>query len=142
MEIKEAILDIELSMVKDFLASFDLRYESDIDKTLYIEEDGKIIASISKAKDLIQACAESGADFVKFQWVYADEILHPNTGFVSLPGGNIRLYDRFKQLELTIDFYAEVKDYAKSCGCGFICSPFGLRSLKELISINPDAITM
>ena len=38
MEIKEAILDIELSMVKDFLASFDLRYESDIDKTLYIEE--------------------------------------------------------------------------------------------------------
>lgn len=96
--------------------------------------------SISKAKDLIQACAESGADFVKFQWVYADEILHPNTGFVSLPGGNIRLYDRFKQLELTIDFYAEVKDYAKSCGCGFICSPFGLRSLKELISINPDAI--
>ena len=42
MEIKEAILDIELSMVKDFLASFDLRYESDIDKTLYIEEDGNV----------------------------------------------------------------------------------------------------
>ena len=57
MEIKEAILDIELSMVKDFLASFDLRYESDIDKTLYIEEDGKIIASISKAKDIIKCLA-------------------------------------------------------------------------------------
>ena len=96
--------------------------------------------NISKAKELIQAAAYAGADFVKFQWVYADEILHPDTGIVTLPGGQIRLYDRFKQLELPVEFFAEVKAYAKSCGCGFICSPFGLRSLKELLSINPDAI--
>lgn len=61
MEIKEAILDIELSMVKDFLASFDLRYESDIDKTLYIEENGKIIATVSKAKDIIKCLAISSS---------------------------------------------------------------------------------
>ena len=59
MEIKEAILDIEINQVKIFLASFDLRYEQDIDKTLYIEENGKIIATISKAKDIIKCLAIS-----------------------------------------------------------------------------------
>ena len=59
MEIKEAILDIEITQVKNFLASFDLRYENDIDKTLYIEENGKIIATISKAKDIIKCLAIS-----------------------------------------------------------------------------------
>ena len=29
MELKEAILDIEVSQVKDFLASFELKYEND-----------------------------------------------------------------------------------------------------------------
>ena len=33
MEIKEAILDIEINQVKRFLASFNLRYEENIDKT-------------------------------------------------------------------------------------------------------------
>ena len=59
MEIKEAILDIEINQVKDFLASFGLRYEDDIDKTLYIEENGKIIATISKTKDIIKCLAIS-----------------------------------------------------------------------------------
>lgn len=59
MEIKEAILDIEIEQVKIFLASFGLRYEQDIDKTLYIEENGKIIATISKAKDIIKCLAIS-----------------------------------------------------------------------------------
>lgn len=59
MEIKEAILDIEIKQVKIFLASFDLRYESDIDKTIYIEENGKIIATVSKAKDIIKCLAIS-----------------------------------------------------------------------------------
>ena len=59
MEIKEAILDIEINKVKVFLASFNLRYEQDIDKTLYIEENDKIIATISKSKDIIKCLAIS-----------------------------------------------------------------------------------
>jgi sialic acid synthase SpsE len=35
--------------------------------------------SAAKARELVDAAAESGADCVKFQIVYADEILHPNT---------------------------------------------------------------
>lgn len=96
--------------------------------------------SFEKAKELIYACKESGADSVKFQWVYADEILHPNTGFVNLPGGKISLYNRFKDLEVKPEFFQKCLEYTHSLKMKFICSPFGLRSLKELCQIKPDAI--
>ena len=35
--------------------------------------------SYEKARVLIDTAADAGADAVKFQWVYADEILHPDT---------------------------------------------------------------
>ena len=57
---------------------------------------------LDKAYSLIDAAAEAGADAIKFQWVYADEILHPLTGFVDLPTGRIPLYERFRQLERRI----------------------------------------
>lgn len=96
--------------------------------------------SIEKARALVDAAADSGADTIKFQWVYADEILHPKTGFVKLPTGNIPLYDRFRQLECPVSFYKEMIDYVHSKGCKFCCSPFGLRSLKELLDLKPDYV--
>ncbi|MBP5463909.1 MAG: N-acetylneuraminate synthase family protein, partial [Treponema sp.] len=96
--------------------------------------------SLDKACALIDAAAEAGADCVKFQWVYADEILHPDTGFVTLPGGAVRLYDRFRELEVDASFFASCRDYAREKGLLFACSPFGLRSLKELAALRPDAI--
>ena len=96
--------------------------------------------SLEKAYQLIDAAAEAGADSVKFQWVYAHEILHPNTGLVQLPGGSIPLYERFQRLEVPASFFQQVQEYAKSKGCQFICSPFGLKSLEELVALNPDAI--
>ncbi|GHV78253.1 spore coat protein [Spirochaetia bacterium] len=93
--------------------------------------------STAKARELVDAAADSGADCVKFQIVYADEILHPNTGEVALPGGRIRLYDRFKQLECDIGFYGDLKDYAESRGLLFLASPFGIRSARELRSLKP-----
>lgn len=96
--------------------------------------------SIQKAKQLVDAAVESGADTVKFQWVYADEILHPDTGFVQLPTGKIPLYQRFCELECTSDFYNELHDYVHKKGAKFCCSPFGIKSLEQLLSINPDFV--
>lgn len=93
-----------------------------------------------KAFELIDCAVSSGCDAVKFQWVYADEILHPKTGFVNLPTGKIPLYERFKQLECSPEFYEKMKNYAHSKGVKFICSPFGIKSLHELIEIKPDFI--
>ena len=93
--------------------------------------------SIQKAKELIAAAKESGADAVKFQIVYADEILHPDTGFVELPTGRIPLYERFKDLECSIDFYTELAHYTQQQGLLFSASAFGLRSADELRQLNP-----
>ncbi len=96
--------------------------------------------NLQNAYSLIDEAVNSGADCVKFQWVYADEILHPKTGFVELPTGKISLYDRFKQLEVSPDFFKKVKEYVHSRGKHFMCSPFGEKSLNELFAIKPDYI--
>lgn len=85
-----------------------------------------------KARELASAAIEAGADCVKLQHVYADEIIHPETGLVPLPGGPTRLYDRFKAVETGPDFVGRVKDYVESLGAEFLCTPFGLRSAREL----------
>jgi sialic acid synthase SpsE len=95
---------------------------------------------LAKAKEMAQAAAEAGADCIKLQMVFADEILHPNTGEVTLPGGRIRLYDRFKQLEMPPGFYAELKTYIESLGLLFLCTPFGLKSAKILRELQPKIV--
>ena len=96
--------------------------------------------SFEKACSLVDAAADAGADTIKFQWVYASEILHPLTGLVHLPTGDIPLYERFRQLECPFDFYKKISDYVHSKGCKFCCSPFGLRSLQELLELKPDYV--
>ncbi len=96
--------------------------------------------SFEKAKQLVLAASSSGADCIKFQWVYADEILHPKTGMVQLPTGNIPLYQRFKQLEVSSIFFEDAMNFVHSLNKDFMCSPFGIRSLEELFALKPDFI--
>jgi sialic acid synthase SpsE len=98
------------------------------------------LGDINRAKELVGAAAEAGADCAKVQIVYADEILHPNTGTVPLPGGDTKLYDVFKKLEVKIDFYAEIKAYTESKGLLFLATPFGMKSTDELFSLSPRFI--
>jgi sialic acid synthase SpsE len=91
-----------------------------------------------RAAELVAAAAESGADCAKFQCVFADEILHPRTGSVPLPGGSIRLYDRFKSLELDASFYAEAKAEVERRGMIFLCTPFGLESARLLRALGVE----
>jgi len=97
-------------------------------------------ADMVKAKEMVCAAAETGADCVKFQMVFADEILHPNTGEVTLPGGKIRLYDRFKTLETPVEFYAEIKEFVESKGLLFLCTPFGMKSAALLRKLQPKIV--
>ncbi|MCL2128185.1 MAG: N-acetylneuraminate synthase family protein [Treponema sp.] len=116
--------------------------------TVYDRRNPLIIAELGtshggdlqKARELASAAAEAGASCVKLQMVFADEILHPNTGEVSLPGGRIRLYDRFRQLEKPPEFYAEIKDYIESLGLLFLCTPFGLKSAGILHKLKPKIV--
>ena len=93
-----------------------------------------------KAEELIEAAFEAGADCIKFQIVYAREILHPNTGEVLLPGGKTRLYDKFLDLECPPSFYAKMKELVEKKGLIFLCTPFGLKSARELYDLKPKCI--
>jgi len=93
-----------------------------------------------KASELINAAKEAGADCIKFQMVFADEILHPATGNVILPGGSIALYERFKKLELPLSFFAELKEKVEKAGLIFLCTPFGLQSARAINSLKPQCI--
>jgi sialic acid synthase SpsE len=95
---------------------------------------------IAKARELIAASAESGADCAKFQCVFADEILHPATGVVPLPGGEIRVYDRFRALEADEGFYRALKEECESRGLLFLCTPFGLGSARLLRRIGAGVL--
>lgn len=86
----------------------------------------------SKARDLILAAAEAGADCAKFQVVFADEIIHPLTGELNLPGGRVRLYDKFREVEQDADFYRFCKEETEAAGMVFLASPFGVRSAQIL----------
>ena len=91
-----------------------------------------------KAEELITAASEAGVDCVKFQYVIADEIIHPKTGNVSLPGGDIPLYTRFLALERPLSFYSELKRITEDNNLFFLCTPFGIQSARNLQQIGVE----
>ncbi|MDX9799782.1 MAG: N-acetylneuraminate synthase family protein [Spirochaetia bacterium] len=92
--------------------------------------------SLEKGFTLIEKAAESGADCVKFQVVFADEILHPLCGRVKLPGGNTGLYEKFKELERDEEFFLKLKQETEKCGIKFLATPFGIKSARLLKNIG------
>ena len=96
--------------------------------------------SIQKAFELIDAAREAGADCVKFQYVIADEIVHPKAGAFPLLGKSVDIYRRFRALEQPFAFYEELNDYCRRTGILFLCSPFGPQSARQLLSLKPAAV--
>jgi sialic acid synthase SpsE len=106
-------------------------------KTFIIAEIGTSHGGdLSKAAKLILGAKDSGADCAKFQVVFADEIIHKNTGLVKLPGGDTPLYSMFKCLEMDLNFYKELKRLTEIEGLIFMASPFGRQSAQILEEIE------
>ncbi len=95
---------------------------------------------LTHARELVAAAAESGADCAKFQLIIADEIIHPCTGAVELPGGAVSLYDRFKQLEQPLWFYQECAAACERHHIAFLCTVFGPKSLALLSTVQPKRV--
>jgi sialic acid synthase SpsE len=95
---------------------------------------------LDRARELIDAAVEAGAECIKFQLVHAEEILHPRAGTVPLPSGSVALFDQFRALERSMDFYAALKEHTESAGALFLCSPFGIRSARELKDLGCKAL--
>jgi len=95
---------------------------------------------LDHARRLIDAAVSAGAECLKFQLVHAEEILHPRSGRVELPGGSVALYDQFRALERGQEFYAALKEHTEAAGALFLCSPFGIRSARELRDLGCSAL--
>lgn len=59
MEIKETVLKCEKEAVKAFLSSFGLKYREDAELTIYAEEKGEIVGTVSHCGNVIMCLAVS-----------------------------------------------------------------------------------
>lgn len=82
--------------------------------------------SIDKARKLIDAATEAGADAVKFQLFRAD-ILQPKSS---------ELYDIFKSVELNADWVPDLARHAQERGLHFSASAFDMESLGVLEKVG------
>ncbi|MFP4642874.1 MAG: N-acetylneuraminate synthase family protein [Spirochaetales bacterium] len=96
--------------------------------------------SLESASRLLDEVAAAGFDCAKFQWIIADEILHPDTGYVHLPGGAVALYDRFRALEREAAFYGQLKRLCSERDIDFLCTAFGPGSLEMLLKLGVNAV--
>ena len=81
---------------------------------------------------LVKAAAAAGADAVKFQVVYVDELAQP---------GNVH-YDIFRRLEMPEPDWRRVRTYAREAGIDFLADVFGARSLEVARGIGVDGIKL
>ena len=91
-------------------------------------------------KELIDAAASAGATCVKFQAVFADEIVHPAAGTIRLPGGGTEIHKVFRSLERDEGFYDGLKAYAEQRGVIFLCTAFGVASASLLARVGVVAM--
>ncbi len=95
---------------------------------------------LERARELIRYARDAGADCIKFQAIIADEIVHPAAGSIRLPGGEVPIWERFRALEQSRDFYVALKEASEQQGLLFLCSPFGRESAAMLLSLGVAAI--
>jgi N,N'-diacetyllegionaminate synthase len=98
---------------------------------------------INLAKKLIKAAAKSGADAVKFQTFTADSIATKTAGKAAYQkkssDASESQYAMLKRLELSLDAFTILADYAKKNNIEFLSSPFDCKSAELLESIGISA---
>ena len=86
--------------------------------------------NLTLARQLVRAAAAAGADLVKFQLVYANEIVAPSHQHHGL----------FRDLEIPDADWQTIADEARNEGIGLACDVFGPRSLALACAIGVDAV--
>ncbi len=115
-----------------------MRFEPQDDRVLVVAEAGTDHrGDLARGRELVRAAAEAGADCIKFQHVYADEILHPSSGNISVGGRSIPIYERLRTVERDVEFLGTLFEAARDAGILPFATPFGLRSARELRRLDP-----
>lgn len=92
--------------------------------------------SIELAKQLVDAAADAGADFVKFQCFKADAVVSKSAAKAAYQtkttGSAESQYEMIKRLELGVEEHKLLMDYCRQKNIGFLSSPFDLASIDLL----------
>lgn len=94
------------------------------------------------ARRLIDVAADAGADAVKFQTFFAEDLVTPTAEKAVYQKANDGAagsqYEMLKRLELTEDEYAACKQHCDARGIAFLSTPFGRRpaDLLEALGVN------
>lgn len=113
-------------------------------KTLIIAEAGvNHNGSIIMAKQLIDAAAEAGVDYVKFQTFKAENLVTKSAVKAEYQQRNVRendnsQYTMLKQLELLPEQHFELIEYCKEKGVKFFSTAFDFDSIDFLASLHLD----
>lgn len=102
-------------------------------------------ADLKKAKELINASAETGVDAVKFQTFKAMDIVNPYVPANAYPGWDVS--DKFKYwyefvetIAMPYEWYDELIPYTKGLGMDFISTPASLEAAHFLAQKKVDAL--
>lgn len=115
-----------------------------MEKTIIIAEAGvNHNGDMALARQLVDAAADAGADYVKFQTFRTEDLVSKNTALAEYQKKNIGRdngdqFDMLKKLELTETDHFELMDYCRKRGISFLSTAFDLESLKFLHSLRLD----
>ena len=111
------------------------------DRVLIIAEAGvNHNGSIDTAKRLIDAAADAGVDYVKFQTFKADKLVTKSASRAkyqdSNTGDNDSQYKMLKKLEISEEMHQDLIQYCESKNIKFLSTAFDLESLTYLKTIG------
>lgn len=111
------------------------------DKVIIIAEAGvNHNGNLDQAKQLIDAAAEAGADFVKFQTFKADKIVTKAAERAQYQDSNTgdkdSQYEMLKKLELSEEMHQSLIDHCKTKSIKFLSTGFDLDSLEFLNNLH------
>lgn len=96
---------------------------------------------IEKAKKLVKAAKDAGANCAKFQSFLADKIVS-GKGFASMKLNGVHgtwgkpVEQVFKEAEFPRDWHKEISDYCKEVGIDFSSAPYDFEAVDLLVNLN------
>lgn len=98
---------------------------------------------VDLARQMIDVAAKSGADAVKFQTFFADELVTRTAAKADYQLATTdkaqSQYDMLKALELNEDELHALNTYCREAGIGFLSTPFSIRAVDLLESVGVNA---
>lgn len=113
-----------------------------MNKVLIIAEAGvNHNGDLKKAKELIDAAASSGADYVKFQSFKADKLVSPDARkadyqIQNFEEGDSNQFNMLKKLELSDSDHRELMTYCTAQNVAFLSTAFDVEGLDYLNSLG------